>query len=73
MLIKKAHFALVEFEKNIVSKNRKFTLITMNIDRLHSSAGSKNVIEMHGNVLESRCQRCSKIYSETEKVEFHLE
>ena len=62
--------ALAEFERNIVSKKRKFTLITMNVDGLHTLAGSKNVIEMHGNVLETRCQRCSKISSETDKVEF---
>ena len=42
----------------------------MNVDGLHTLAGSKNVIEMHGNVLETRCQKCSKISSETDKVKF---
>ncbi len=32
-----------------------FTLITQNIDGLHQRAGSKNVIELHGNIWKHRC------------------
>lgn len=31
------------------------TLITQNVDGLHQRAGSKNVIEFHGNIFEDRC------------------
>lgn len=32
-----------------------FTLISQNIDGLHQKAGSKNVIELHGNIWKQRC------------------
>ncbi len=32
-----------------------FALITQNIDGLHQNAGSKNVIELHGNIWKQRC------------------
>jgi len=32
-----------------------FALITQNIDGLHQKAGSKNVIELHGNIWKQRC------------------
>lgn len=33
----------------------KFTLITQNIDDLHRKAGSKNLIEIHGNIFRFKC------------------
>jgi len=33
----------------------RFTLITQNVDGLHQRAGSKDVIEFHGNIMLSRC------------------
>jgi NAD-dependent deacetylase len=48
------HYALVEMERNI----SKFTLITQNVDGLHRKAGSKNVLELHGNILNVRCSEC---------------
>ncbi len=32
-----------------------FVLITQNVDGLHRRAGSKNVLELHGNIWEVRC------------------
>jgi NAD-dependent deacetylase len=32
-----------------------FTLITQNIDNLHREAGSRNLVEVHGNVFRYRC------------------
>ncbi|MFC2169634.1 NAD-dependent deacylase [Acidobacteriota bacterium] len=32
-----------------------FVLITQNIDGLHQSAGSKNILELHGNIWKLRC------------------
>lgn len=37
-------------------------LITQNIDGLHQKAGSKNVIEFHGDVVCFHCTRCEKSF-----------
>lgn len=34
------------------------TIITQNIDTLHTKGGSKSVIELHGNILRSHCDSC---------------
>ncbi len=36
-----------------------FWLITQNIDGLHQLAGSRRVIELHGNIWRERCTSCS--------------
>ena len=36
----------------------QFTLVTQNVDGLHSLAGSREVIEVHGNVWRARCVTC---------------
>jgi NAD-dependent deacetylase len=48
------HYALVEIEKRVP----QFTLITQNVDNLHRFAGSKNVLELHGNIQRVRCADC---------------
>lgn len=35
-----------------------FTLITQNVDNLHQRAGSRDVIELHGNIMRSYCIDC---------------
>jgi NAD-dependent protein deacetylase/lipoamidase len=45
------HYALAELERRIP----QFTLITQNIDGLHHRAGSRNVIELHGNIRRTKC------------------
>lgn len=35
-------------------------VVTQNIDRLHQRAGSRDVLELHGTVWESRCARCGR-------------
>lgn len=49
-----AHRALVAMESRVA----KFTLITQNVDGLHLTAGSCNVLEMHGNINRARCSSC---------------
>ncbi|HEY5892840.1 MAG TPA: NAD-dependent deacylase [Chthoniobacterales bacterium] len=46
-----AHLALVEMEKRVP----QFTLITQNVDGLHQRAGSREVIELHGNITRTKC------------------
>jgi NAD-dependent protein deacetylase/lipoamidase len=45
------HEALAELERRVAS----FTLVTQNVDGLHRRAGSQNVIELHGNIVRSKC------------------
>jgi NAD-dependent deacetylase len=47
------HYALTEMEQHILN----FTLITQNVDGLHLRAGSKNVVELHGNITRVKCSR----------------
>ena len=51
------HYALVEIEKHV----SQFTLITQNVDGLHRMAGSRNVLELHGNLQRVRCSECYMI------------
>ncbi len=53
-----AHFALAEFEKTHADD---FLLVTQNIDPLHFTAGSRNVLPMHGQLLEARCTVTGKV------------
>ena len=48
---KQVHKDIVELENLI---NGKLTIITTNIDDLHTRAGSKNVLHIHGTILEER-------------------
>jgi NAD-dependent deacetylase len=51
------HYALVKMEEICP----EFTLITQNVDDLHFKAGSRHIIELHGNIMRSRCIQCSRI------------
>lgn len=53
------HHAMVRLEAwTTADSGRSFTLITQNVDRLHHLAGSRNVIELHGNLFVWRCTWC---------------
>ena len=45
------HEALAELERRVSN----FVLLTQNVDGLHRRAGSQNVIELHGNIVRSKC------------------
>jgi NAD-dependent deacetylase len=45
------HKVLAQWEKIFP----EFTLITQNIDGLHGKSGSKNILELHGNIWKMRC------------------
>ena len=51
------HYALAELEKIFPN----FILITQNIDNLHQRAGSKKVIELHGNIFRARCLKENQV------------
>ena len=51
-----AHTALAKLKQEL-----SLTLVTQNVDRLHQRAGSQNVLELHGNIVTSRCEKCRHI------------
>ena len=46
-----AHVTLAE----MATRFPQFQLITQNVDGLHQRAGSRNVIELHGNITRTKC------------------
>lgn len=51
-----AHHALAAMADRVPT----FTLVTQNVDRLHQRAGSRNVLELHGNLQDVRCSVCDR-------------
>jgi NAD-dependent deacetylase len=52
------HHSLVKMEDYF----EYFHLITQNVDGLHQKAGSRNVIELHGNIKRNKCIKCGRKY-----------
>lgn len=52
------HLFLAELEQ----LGKLSAVITQNIDGLHISSGSKNVLELHGNVMHNHCMKCNQYY-----------
>lgn len=40
----------------------KFVLITQNVDNLHAAAGSKSILELHGNIYRNKCLDCDALF-----------
>src|SRR4029079_13490449 len=49
-----AHYEIARWQDRFA----EFTLVTQNIDGLHQQAGSRDVIELHGNIWRARCTVC---------------
>ncbi|MDK2913486.1 MAG: NAD-dependent deacetylase [Thermococcaceae archaeon] len=62
-----AHYALAELERLGVIK----AVITQNVDDLHRESGTKNLLELHGNIFRVRCTSCD--YKENLKESERLE
>lgn len=45
------HLAIAQLDKLVP----RLSLVTQNVDNLHQRAGSKDVVEFHGNIFEDRC------------------
>jgi len=52
-----AHEAIAALE---AAKGEGFTLISQNVDGLHSLAGSRRMLEVHGSLWRVRCLRCAQ-------------
>jgi len=64
-----AHYALKKLEDAL---GDRFWLITQNVDGLHSRAGNKNVIEMHGSLNTAWCTHCGNRFP-TEEIDLEAE
>lgn len=53
-----AHKYIADLER----KGVNVTVVTQNIDGLHSKAGSSRVYELHGNVLRNYCEKCARMF-----------
>jgi len=51
------HLALARME----SQHERFLLITQNVDGLHRAAGSRKLVEIHGNIWKVRCTACKQV------------
>ncbi len=52
-----AHKAIAAME----GVHKGFTLITQNVDGLHAMAGSREIVELHGNIWRTRCIGCLEV------------
>ena len=59
-----AHFAIQRLEEEL---GERFLLVTQNVDGLHYKAGSKRVVELHGNLFRTKCSTCTCPYIETDR------
>jgi len=51
------HRAIAQAETRL-RPDQSLTVLTQNVDGLHTLAGSTRVVELHGTLRESRCTRC---------------
>ncbi len=54
-----AHYALAELE----ARGHLIGIITQNVDNLHQAAGSRKVVEYHGNALRFVCLACRRPFA----------
>jgi NAD-dependent deacetylase len=52
-----AHYAITRLEQEFAD----FLLVTQNVDGLHARAGTKRMVELHGNLFRVRCTREGRI------------
>ncbi|XP_030631434.1 NAD-dependent protein deacylase sirtuin-5, mitochondrial [Chanos chanos] len=56
-----AHRAIAECEARLSKQGRSVVVITQTIDGLHHSAGSRHILEIHGNLFKTRCLSCGDV------------
>ena len=50
----------------MLERDQAVTVITQNVDGLHAAAGSRELIELHGNIWKVRCTSCALIAANTD-------
>ena len=48
-----------KFISELESKGKVLSVITQNIDGLHQKCGTRNIIELHGNITNTYCLKCN--------------
>ena len=56
-----------------LAPHQEFLLVTQNVDALHQRAGSKNVVELHGNIMQTRCSNPSCTLQPYRDEQSHLD
>lgn len=65
-----AHYALARLEQHQNDTGRgSLLIVTQNVDNLHETAGSKNVLHMHGELRKVRCRACGSVITWLQDVE----
>ncbi|KAG7308041.1 hypothetical protein JYU34_006681 [Plutella xylostella] len=59
------HLAIAKYEENHAT-DKNITVITQNVDGLHARAGSKSLVELHGNLYKTRCTKCKEVLVNTD-------
>jgi NAD-dependent deacetylase len=49
------HHALVKLEQQL---GERYLLATQNVDGLHREAGSRRMVSIHGELMETKCEKC---------------
>jgi NAD-dependent deacetylase len=60
-----AHEKLAKFEQ----RTPEFLLVTQNVDGLHVRAGSERMVQLHGNIMQARCESCGSRFELKENFE----
>lgn len=63
------HEALAELEQLLAH----FVLVTQNVDNLHQAGGSRDVIELHGNIQRNKCHNCGALFEGADVTEVNFE
>jgi NAD-dependent deacetylase len=61
-----AHRALMLWESRL---REGFLLVTQNVDGLHTQAGNRNILELHGNIQRMRCTKGCRLKYEMTPLE----
>jgi NAD-dependent deacetylase len=61
------HLTLARAERQM-RRDQRMTVLTQNVDGLHTLAGSTQVVELHGSLRRSRCTRCQFDRAEDPKL-----
>ncbi|UCD65202.1 MAG: NAD-dependent deacylase [Candidatus Zixiibacteriota bacterium] len=59
------HLAITEME----SLFDDFTLVTQNVDNLHRVAGTRNILELHGNIHHNKCVECNRSHDPKAQID----
>jgi NAD-dependent deacetylase len=65
-----AHLALARWEASLAPQ-QEFLIVTQNVDALHQRAGSANVVELHGNIMFTKCSNSTCILERYQDEKSH--